>query len=82
VARTPQQKLVTLFETAKKALLIIDHLYDNLENSSSLVASTNEFPSTSPIIIDLYICALGLVDYLNRFYEVVQAMPLLKKRSK
>ena len=70
MARTPQQKFVTLFETAKKALLIIDRLYYSLEKSSALVSSTNEFPSTSPNIIDLYICTLGLVDYLNRFYTI------------
>jgi len=33
--RNPQEKFVVLYDTAKKCLLILDHLYANLENGTN-----------------------------------------------
>ncbi|MCP4374285.1 MAG: hypothetical protein GY797_40205 [Deltaproteobacteria bacterium] len=38
--RSPQEKFVTLFDTAKKCLLILDHLYSDLEKGTALVSNS------------------------------------------
>jgi hypothetical protein len=77
--RKPQEKFVTLYDTAKKCLLILDHLYSNFERATLLATDTSKVEADSSIVTESYITALGLVDYLHRFYEIVRAMPLLRK---
>jgi hypothetical protein len=77
--RNPQEKFVTLYDTAKKCLLILDHLYTDLENGTLLANDTAKIETDSSVVIELYIAALGLIDYFHRFYEIVSAMPLIRK---
>lgn len=77
--RNPQEKFVTLYDTAKKCLLIVDRLYEQIEKTTILAVEPTKIESTnSSVVIDIYIAALGLVDYLHRFHQVVHAMPLLR----
>ena len=77
--RNPQEKFVTLYDTAKKCLLILDHLYTDLENGTSLANDAAKVETDSSIVIKIYIAALGLIDYFHRFHEIVSAMPLIRK---
>jgi hypothetical protein len=78
MTRNPQEKFVTLYDTAKKCLLILDYLYADLENVSTLAAE--QLHETNPSnVIKFYIDALGMIDYFHRFHEIVSAMPLLRK---
>jgi hypothetical protein len=77
--RKPQEKFVTLYDTAKKCLLILDHLYSDFERATLLATDTPKVEADSSIVTEIYIAALGLVDYLHRFHEIVRAMPLLRK---
>ncbi len=77
--RTPQEKFVTLYDTAKKCLLILDHLYRKIEEGSAVAEDGTRVEQDSGIVIELYISVLSFVDYLHRFHEIVSAMPLLRK---
>lgn len=76
--RNPEEKFVTLYDTAKKCLLILDHLYIDLENGISLANDATKIESDSSIVIEIYIAALGLIDYFHRFHEIISAMPLIR----
>jgi len=77
--RSPQEKFVTLYDTAKKCLLILDRLYRKIEEGCLAAEDATKVEQDSGIVIELYISVLGLVDYLHRFHEIVSAMPLLRK---
>ncbi|HEB72010.1 MAG TPA: hypothetical protein ENI77_05260 [Nitrospirae bacterium] len=74
-----QEKFVTLYETAKRCLLILDHLYTDLENGTSLASDATKVENDSSIVPGIYIAALGLIDYFHRFNGIVSAMPLIRK---
>ena len=77
--RTLQEKFVTLYDTAKKCLLILDYLYRKIEEGSLAAEDGARVEQDLNIVIDLYISVLSFVDYLHRFHEIVAAMPLLRK---
>jgi len=77
--RTPQEKFVTLYDTAKKCLLILDHLYRKIEEGTLLATDASKIESDVSIVIELYVSTLSFVDYLHRFYEIICGMPLLRK---
>jgi hypothetical protein len=77
--RKPQEKFVTLYDTAKKCLLILDYLYSDFENITRSAVDEASPENNSTISIKLYISALGLIDYFHRFHEIVSAMPLIRK---
>ena len=77
--RSPQEKLVTLFDTAKKCLLILDRLFADLEQGAILASDSKNVQDREHIVIGLYISVLGLIDYFHRFYQIILAMPLLNK---
>ena len=45
--RNTKEKIVTLYDTAKKCLLILDHLYIDLENGISLANDAPKIESDS-----------------------------------
>ena len=77
--RNPQEKFVVLYDTAKKCLLILDHLYADLENGTNQARDAAKIKKDPSIVISIYISALGLIDYFHRVYEVVSAMTLIRK---
>lgn len=77
--RQPQEKFVTLYDTAKKCLLILDHLYGDFEKNILLATDPPKVGDDASIVSKIYIASLGLVDYFHRFHEIVCAMPLLRK---
>jgi hypothetical protein len=77
--RNPQEKFVVLYDTAKKCLLILDHLYANLENGTNQAMDATKIKQDLSIVTSIYISALGLIDYFHRFHEVVAAMTLIRK---
>lgn len=85
--RTPEEKFVTLYQTAKKCLLIADRLFSDLENATNKISSyrIGEKVAIEKIdtkdIIQAYIAAHGLIDYFHRFNQIILAMPLLNKQD-
>jgi hypothetical protein len=79
MTRSPQEKFVTLYDTAKKCLLILDHLYCEFEKATLLATDPVKIKEDSSIITEIYISSLGMVDYFHRFHEIICAMPLLRK---
>jgi hypothetical protein len=77
--RSHQEKFVVLYDTAKKCLLILDHLYTDFENGTHQATDTEMVNDNLSIITRIYISALGLIDYFHRFHEVISAMPLIRK---
>ena len=78
MTRNPQEKFVLLYDTAKKCVLILDHLYSDLENATLLAIDPEKVKADSSIVTEIYIAALGMIDYLHRFHEIICAMPLLR----
>ncbi len=77
--RSVQEKFVVLYDTAKKCLLILDHLFTDLENGTNVARDAEKIKNDSSIVIMLYITALGIIDYFHRFHEVISAMTLIRK---
>jgi hypothetical protein len=77
--RNPQEKFVVLYDTAKKCLLILDHLYADLENGTNQARDAAKIKKDPSIVTSIYISALGLIDYFHRVHEVVSAMTLIRK---
>jgi len=77
--RAAQEKFVTLYDTAKRCLLILDHLFADLGKGTRLASEPGKVREDVTIITGLYISALGLIDYFHRFHEITQSMPLVKK---
>ncbi len=71
-----QEKFLILYDTTKKCLLILDHLYADLENC--LASDAAKVDEDSSIVIKVNIAALGLIDYFHRFGEIVSATPFPK----
>lgn len=77
--RNPQEKFVILYDTAKKCLLILDHLYADFEKGTLLATDPAKVETDSSVVTGIYISALGLIDYFHRFHEIISAMTLIRK---
>lgn len=77
--RNPQEKFAVLYDTSKKCLLILDHLYTDLENGILQANNTTKVKDQPSIVTEIYITALGLIDYFHRFHEIISAMTLIRK---
>jgi len=80
--RKAEEKNVVLFDTAKRCLLIMDHLYAELKRmtSETEVAVIANAPSGNAV--ELYVTALSLVDYFHRFREIISAMTVIRKDAR
>lgn len=78
IPQDKKEKFVILYDTAKKCLLILDKLYDDLANATE-VTDMAKISADSSMVVKIYISALGLIDYLHRFHELVCAMPLIRQ---
>lgn len=56
--RSAQEKFVTLFDTTKKRLLILDHLFAALEKGTRLASNSVQDRGNESTITGLYIWAL------------------------
>lgn len=77
--RDDGQKFATLFEAGKKCCLILDHLYSEIELTAQQASDRATLEADPLVVPKLNIAALGLVDYLHRFHEIITAMPFLTK---
>jgi hypothetical protein len=77
--RNPEEKFVILYDTAKKCLLILDHLYAAFENGTLVAEDAAKVETNPSVVTELYISALGLIDYFHRFHEIISAMTLIRK---
>lgn len=60
-------------------LLIVDHLYTDLEGATLQAEDSKKVETNPAIVTEIYISALGLIDYFHRFHEIVSAMTLIRK---
>lgn len=74
-----QNKFVILFDTAKKCLLILDRLYIDFEKDILRISDNITIEKDPSSIIEIYISALGLIDYFHRYQQIISAMPLIRK---
>lgn len=79
--RSVQEKFVVLYETAKKCLLILDHLFADLEKQTNEATDAENVKNSPSVVPALYVSALGLIDYFHRFHEVVSVMTLINKKQ-
>ena len=77
--RNPQEKFVILYDTAKKCLLILEHLYADFKSGTFQASDAAKVENDPSVVTQLYISALGLIDYFHRFYEIISAMTLIRK---
>jgi hypothetical protein len=77
--RNPEEKFVILYDTAKKCLLILDQLYANLKNGTLQAEGAAKVETDASLVTEIYISALGLIDYFHRFHEIISAMTLIRK---
>ena len=68
-----------LYDTAKKCLLILDHLYSDFEKGTLQARDGDRVKNDPSVAIEIYISALGLIDYFHRFHEIISAMTLIRK---
>lgn len=74
-----QEKFVILYDTGKKCLLIVDHLFADLKRATLQAEDSTKVEADMSIVTEIYISALGLIDYFHRFHEIVSAMTLIRK---
>jgi hypothetical protein len=68
-----------MYDTAKKCLLILDHLYADLKNGTHQATDADIVNNEPSVVTEIYISALGLIDYFHRFHEIISAMTLIRK---
>ena len=80
--RKPEEKFLLLFEAAKRSLLTSDILLKRIK------VQLKDFESSIDNNVDLgdkiampLIEVSALVDYSNRFYSIVDALPLIRKKA-
>jgi hypothetical protein len=56
--RSPQEKFVVLYDTAKKCLLILDHLYTNLENGTNQAIDADKIKNDLSIVTSVVLLTL------------------------
>lgn len=83
VARSPQEKFPLIFEAAKRTLLAFDvlqrRLDAELDRLTPMVAKGGHIEGLEAA--DAFLTAMGLVDFGYRFGQLVDALPLLNKKS-
>lgn len=75
------EKFVILYDTAKKCLLIVDHLFSALEQSTLQAEDSVKVTENNSVVPEIYISALGLIDFFHRFNEIISTMPLISKKQ-
>jgi hypothetical protein len=78
--RSPGQRFATLFDTAKRCLILIDTAYTESEECLRLLANGESTLNKSQITVKLYLSVFSIIDFGHRFDQIVDAMPLLSKK--
>ena len=79
MARTHIDKFVTMYDSAKKYLMIIDNLYLSFQRDIEAISNVGRAEKTEKECIELSYISSSLIDYIFRFHQVIDAMPLLNK---
>jgi hypothetical protein len=78
--RSPGHRFATLYDTAKRCLIIVDEVYSDLEKHLESIRDTGNTMNKSQIGIKIYMCVFSFIDFGHRFVQIVDAMPLLPKK--
>ncbi len=78
--RSPGHRFATLFDTAKRCLILIDRLYSETEECLRQLGDAANVPEKSQIAVRLYASVFSIIDFGHRFDQIVDAMPLLPKK--
>lgn len=83
VARSAQEKFPLIFEAMKRTLLAYDILQGRLESEINRLTPmvTQNRTIEGLEAADAFVTAMGLVDFAYRFGQLVDALPLLNKKS-
>lgn len=76
-----QNKFVRLYDVAKRCLILIDVVYNNIEKNIGLLTNKDSELNTESIIYELYLDAFSFVDFTNRFQQTIKSMTLLSKNE-
>jgi hypothetical protein len=82
MSRSPQEKFVLLFETAKRSLLAAEMLLHQM--STDLAALEGDIDRSIDVeerAISPLLSAVAFIDFAHRFGSVVDALPLINKGS-
>ena len=79
--RSPGHRFATLYDTAKRCLIILDALYLELERHLQAIADPNGIADKSAVAVGIYTCVFSIIDFGNRFVQIVDAMPLISKKQ-
>jgi hypothetical protein len=80
-AKFPGHRFATLYDTAKRCLIVIDGLYSEIEECLKLLSDPHDISNKSRLAVRLYTCVFSMIDFGHRFTQVVDAMPLLPKKK-
>jgi hypothetical protein len=78
--RSPGHRFATLFDTAKRWLILIDSFYSETEECFRLLADSANLPNASQVAVGLYASVFSIIDFGHRFDQIVDAVPLLRKK--
>jgi len=78
---SPGHKFATLYDTAKKCLLILDELYSEPQLRLSKITEPDDAKAKSALAVRIYIDAFSIIDFSHRFMQIVDAMSLLSKKG-
>lgn len=82
MTRSPQEKFALLFETARRSLLASDLIVDRLTAElSALEGDINQNIDVRDRAASPLLAAVALIDFSHRFGSVVDALPLVSKKS-
>ncbi len=79
--RTPGHRFATLYDTAKRCLLVLDQLYSELGTNLEKLAEHNQTALESQITVKLYSGIFSIIDFAHRFIQIIDSMPLLSKKQ-
>jgi len=82
MTRTPQDKYILLFETAKRSLLAADVLMQRIASElSSMETDIAQGVQIDGAAISPLLSCVAFVDFAHRFSSVVDALPLINKKA-
>ena len=80
VDKIRQVKFVRLYDIAKRCLILIDHVYDKINNSTKILENPKNPTDDEYQTFELYLDIFNFIDFSHRFLQIIDSMPLLSKK--
>ncbi len=76
-----EQRYATLYDTAKRNLIIIDVVYPDFVRLLNNISDESFVQNNNSTIPQLYLNAYSFIDFTHRFVQIIDSMPFLSKKQ-